>query len=73
MTQLMHTLAQSSSGHSKDIPQLKKQTGWLNKAVSLASALLRNDQTTAKKIASHMSDHEVAGPLIKKHMDSHEW
>ena len=62
------------SGNSEGSCKDKKQTsGWLNKSVFLASAVLRNDHVAAKKSATQMSNHDVAGPLIKKHMDSQRW
>ena len=51
----------------------KKTSVWMNKSVLLASAVLRNDHVASKKIATQMSNHDVAGPLIKKHMDSQRW
>ena len=58
-----------SKGNGKD----KKTSGWMNKAIALASAVLRHDHVASKRIATNMSNHDVAGPLIKKHMDSQRW
>ena len=76
----MQSLASASEGSGADIADKskgtgkdKKQSGWLNKAVILASAVLRNDHVTADKIATQMSNHDVAGPLVKKNMDSQRW
>ena len=59
-----------SAGKPQGTGKDKKQSGWLNKAMILASAVLRNDHVDAKRIATQMSNHNVAGPLIKEHMDS---
>ena len=76
----MQSLASASEGSGSDSADKanstdkgKKQSGWLNKSLFLASAVLRNDHVTADKIATQMSNHDVAGPLIKKHMDSQRW
>ena len=61
------------SGNSKGSGKDKKQIGWLNKSVFLASGVLRNAQIAAKRIASQMSTHDVAGPLIKRHMNNNIW
>ena len=75
----MQSLASASEGSGSDSADKanstdkgKKQSGWLNKSVFLASAVLRNDHVAAKKIATQMSNHDVAGPLIKRHMDSND-
>ena len=76
----MQSLASASEGSGSDsadkansTDKCKKQSGWLNKSVFLASAALRNDHVASKKNATQMSNHDVAGPLIKKHMDSQRW
>ena len=76
----MQSLASASEGSgsdsadkSKGTGKGKKQSGWLNKSLFLASAVLRNDHVAADKIATQMSNHDFAGPLIKKHMDSQRW
>ena len=60
-----------SAGKPQGTGKDKNPSGWLNKAVILASAVLRNDHVASKSIATQMSTHDVAGPLIKRHMDSH--
>ena len=62
-----------SAGKPQGTGKDKIPSGWLNKAVILASAVLRNDHVDAKRIATQMSNHNVAGPLIKEHMDSQCW
>ena len=76
----MQSLASASEGSGSDSADKanstdkgKKQSGWLNKSLFLASAVLRNDHVAADKIATQMSNHDVAGPLIKKNMDSQRW
>ena len=62
-----------SAGKPQGTGKDKTPSGWLNKAVILASAVLRNDHVAAEKIVTQMSNHDVAGPLIKKNMDSQRW
>ena len=59
-----------SAGKPQGTGKDKIPSGWLNKAVILASAVLRNDHGDAKRIATQMSNHHVAGPLIQECMDS---